>query len=186
MAAGSQENLGQFLESTDPDVALMLRARNDDSAAFEALVVRHQGRLVNLLAHLIGDDSAAEDLAREVFLRIHRTRKGYAPRTRFSIWLFRLAVNLANQRLRASDRDKAREPAHGSPRTREEAVRNAVASLDDDQRLAVLLSKFEEMRYAEIASVMNRSEAAVQSLLNQARLRLRDRLGPYLQSADSG
>ncbi|MFO0959515.1 MAG: sigma-70 family RNA polymerase sigma factor [Isosphaeraceae bacterium] len=205
MATGGQETLGKFLESTDPDVGLMLRVREDDNAAFEELVGRYQNRLIGLLAHMIGSRQEAEDLAQEVFLRVYRARKGYKPQARFSTWLFRMATNLASNHLRGKGRNPVSADASGARRAvetapgpqgtasaqmrqveLEEIVREAVAALDDDQRLAVLLSKFEEMRYSEIAAVMNRSEAAVKSLLSRARLRLRDRLEPYLQTGRRG
>jgi RNA polymerase sigma-70 factor (ECF subfamily) len=198
------EGLEKHLESVDPDVRLMLRVREDDRAAFEELVERYQHRLLGVLTHLVGSQQEAEDLAQDVFLRIYRARKGYRARAKFSTWLFTVANNVALNHLRGRGRHTrlsgessgdggmagalpARDgTASAQMRHAElsEMVREAVAHLDDDQRLAVLLSKFEEMSYAQIAEVMKRSEAAVKSLLARARVNLRTELEPYLRTGE--
>lgn len=205
------EALEQQLEAKDPDVRLMLQVRDDVQGAFETLVVRYQHRLLGVMVHLVGRVEEAEDLTQEVFLRIYRARKGYRPRARFSTWLFTIANNLALNHLRskgrrpvvsmggedsgsqtfapASERALARE---GTPSAQlrkvelSEVVRDALAVLGEDQKLAVLLNKFEEMSYTEIAEVMGRSEAAVKSLLARARNSLREQLEPYLRTGQRG
>ena len=199
------------LEARDPDVKLMLQVRDEVPGAFETLVERYQERLLGILAHLIGGDpAAAEDLAQEVFLRVYRARKGYRPRAKFSTWLFTIANNVALNHLRSKGRDpsvpfgdrsdsQTFRPSESSVLSTEgtpsaqmrqaelsEVVREALATLGEDQKMAVLLNKFEEMSYAEIAEVMGKSEAAVKSLLARARMNLRDRLGPYLRTGQRG
>jgi RNA polymerase sigma-70 factor, ECF subfamily len=171
------------------------------------LVERYQHRLLGVFVHLIGRADEAEDLSQEVFLRIYRARKGYRPRAKFSTWLFTIANNLALNHLRAKGRNPtvplAQEGSRSQPirSTDEKAVsrdgtasaqmrkvelsevvRQALEELGEDQRMAVLLNKFEEMSYTEIAEVMKRSEAAVKSLLARARTNLRERLEPYLRT----
>jgi RNA polymerase sigma-70 factor, ECF subfamily len=203
------ESLEQQLEARDPDVRLMLQVRDDVQGAFEVLVGRYQHRLVAVLVHLIGRHDEAEDLAQDVFLRIYRARKGYKPKAKFSTWLFTIANNLALNHLRGKGRNptvpleggdrQANRPAEervlardGTPSAQlrqlelSEVVRTALDSLGEDQKLAVLLNKFEEMSYAEIAEVMGRSEAAVKSLLARARTNLRERLEPYLRTGQRG
>ena len=200
------QDLERQLAARDPDVRLMLQVRDDVPGAFEVLVRRYQNRLIGVLTHLVGDPSDAEDLAQEVFLRIYRVRKGYRPQAKFSTWLFTIANNLALNHLRSKGRratgslDSGTESRPGLPAAERVAapggtasgqlrqeelgdvVRKAVSTLGDDQRMAVLLNKFEDMSYAEIATVMNRSEAAVKSLLARARMELRSQLEPYLRS----
>lgn len=201
------ETLEQQLEARDPDVRLMLQVRDDVQGAFEVLVDRYQHRLVSVLAHLISSKEEAEDLAQEVFLRIYRARKGYRPKAKFSTWLFTIANNLALNHLRSKGRNHtltgnvgdssstglspAVERASGregtpSAQMRQvemaEVVREALDVLGEDQKMAVLLNKFEDMSYAEIALVMDRSEAAIKSLLARARTHLRERLEPYLKT----
>ncbi len=189
----------------DPDVRLMLAVRDDVAGAFEELVSRFQGRLLGVLTHLLGDADAAEDVTQEVLLRVYRSRKKYRPTARFSTWLFTIANNLArnHRRGRGRRRDRAvgrgssfesssvvpmdalpgREVGASTQMRRVElsdVVRAALETLGEDQKLAVLLNKFEGMGYAEIASVMGRSEAAVKSLLARARYQLKEQLEPYL------
>ena len=197
------------LEARDPDVKLMLQVRDDVPGAFEVLVERYQHRLVGVLVHLISRVEEAEDLTQDVFLRIYRARKGYRPRAKFSTWLFTIANNLAMNHLRSRGRNPAApigmESASGSQpglRPLEEqamdregtpsahmrqvelsdVVREALDILGEDQKFAVLLNKFEDMSYADIAEVMGRSEAAVKSLLARARTHLREQLEPYLKT----
>jgi RNA polymerase sigma-70 factor (ECF subfamily) len=209
----TSEALEQQLEARDPDVRLMLQVRDDVQGAFETLVERYQHRLVGVLVHLVGRVEEAEDLTQEVFLRIYRARKGYRPRAKFSTWLFTIANNLALNHLRGKGRTPAGvaavggdgtasgefrpveeriEAREGTPSAQmrsvelSEVIREALDILGEDQKMAVLLNKFEDMSYAEIAEVMGRSEAAVKSLLARARNHLRERLEPYLKTGQRG
>jgi RNA polymerase sigma-70 factor, ECF subfamily len=194
-------------ELFDPDVRLMLRVRDDDAAAFEELVLRYQTRLVSILQHLVRGRDQAEDLAQEVFLRVFRARKRYRPDAKFSTWLFTIANNVASNANRSQARRRevhvsssqgsgcANIPleqlalaASGSMPARRldkveraEIVRQAVTSLNDRQRMALLLSKFEGMSYAEIAEAMELTIQATKSLLSRARENLRVLLGPYIE-----
>jgi RNA polymerase sigma-70 factor, ECF subfamily len=203
----SIDALEQQLEAKDPDVRLMLQVRDDVQGAFETLVERYQHRLMGVLAHLVGRVEEAEDLTQEVFLRVYRARKGYRPRSKFSTWLFTIANNLAMNHLRGKGRhptvglgsgDTGSQPMipatsralskEGTPSAQmrkvelSEVVREALDVLVEDQKMAVLLNKFEDMSYAEIAEVMGRSEPAVKSLLARARTALREQLEPYLKT----
>lgn len=209
MATG--ESLEQNLESHDPDVKLMLQVRDDVPGAFEVLVRNYQARLLGVMTHLVGQRDEAEDLTQEVFLRIFKARKGYRPRAKFSTWLFTIANNLALNHLRgkgrhptvalddkgpatssmrlASSRMMSRESTASAQMRKVElsdVVREAMEGLGEDQKMAVLLSKFEEMSYADIAEVMGRTEAAVKSLLARARTTLREKLEPYLRTGQKG
>jgi len=194
-------------ETTDPDVRLMLQVRDDNAAAFEELVLRYQGRLITILQNMVQDRDRAEDLAQDVFLRVYRARKSYLPDAKFSTWLFTIAHNVASNSLRAlSRRHEVNVTAGrgGEPRSKPwddlvtapsglmparqldkaelaEVVRAAVDSLNERQRMAILLAKFEHMSYADIAATMGLSVKAVKSLLSRARENLRLILEPYLQ-----
>jgi len=189
----------------DPDVRLMLRVRDDEPGAFEEIVEAYQHRLVGVLHHLIGNLQEAEDLAQEVFLRVYRARKKYRARSRFSTWLFTIANNLALNSLRRQQRKPAvplnvsdsgplgPRPAEQLVRDRTEApgqrlqqqelaavIQQALAGLNERQRMAVVLNKFEDMNYAEIAEVMGLTTKAVKSLLSRARCNLRTALADYI------
>ena len=183
----------------------MLRVRDEEPHAFEELVEKYQNRLVAVLHHLVGNAEEAEDLAQEVFLRVFRARKKYRARAKFSTWLFTIANNLALNSLR-NRRRKAAVPLVGSesgplgPRPAEQLVldrggapsqrmqqeelaaviRKALDGLNERQRVAVILNKFEEMNYAEIADVMGLTTKAVKSLLSRARMNLREALQNYI------
>lgn len=190
----------------DPDSLLMLRVQQDDHAAFEDLVQRYQHRVLGILHHMIGGGDEVDDLAQEVFLRVFRSRKNYKPTAKFSTWLYTITNNLALNALRDRRRkpvvsvkgsesgvmgarplERLAEAPSGAMPSRvfakvemAEIVRAAVAQLSDEQRMAVILNKFEEMDYRQIALVMNKSEMAIKSLLSRARASLREILAPYL------
>ncbi len=200
----------QHYERSDPDVRLMLEVRDDNATAFEELVGRYQNRLVAVLNHLVRGRDMAEDLAQEVFMRVYRARKNYVPGAKFSTWLFTIANNVASNALRSLSRRKEvnlEEPsgnktgamtleqmakaASGLMPTRQldkaemgEIVRLAMESLNERQRMALLLSKFEGMSYIDIAESMGLSTQAVKSLLSRARGSLRAILEPYMQQGD--
>jgi RNA polymerase sigma-70 factor (ECF subfamily) len=191
----------------DPDVRLMLRVRDDDAAAFEELVLRYQNRLVSLLSHLVGKRDMAEDLAQDCFFRVYRARKRYVPGSKFSTWLFTIANNIASNALRGLSRrrevdlrppgpdesagnplDAAAVAASALMPTRQldkaelrQVVQLAVAALNERQRMAVLLAKFEQLSYNEIAEIMDMTPQAIKSLLSRARTKLREVIGPYLE-----
>ena len=189
----------------DPDIRLMLRVRDDEPGAFEELVEQYQHRLVAVMNHLVGHPQEAEDLAQEVFLRVYRSRKKYRARAKFSTWLFTIANNLALNARRSRQRkrvvlldvhdsgplgprpaehlvhDPGKQPAQRIVQQELAAlVQQALAGLNERQRTAVVLNKFEEMSYEEIAAVMNLSTKAVKSLLSRARGNLRQALKDYI------
>lgn len=191
--------------ASDPSTALMLRVRDGDAAAFEELVGLWQDRLVTLFLHHTGDHSTAEDLAQEVFLRVYRARAGYQPTAKFSTWIHTIANNVASDlRQRAYRRlergvpmnvsasqsgigleqiavaASGQRPARQADRGElQDIVQRAIAALGDNQRMAVLLAKFEDCSYDEIAAAMGLSVPAVKSLLHRAREQLREALEPY-------
>jgi RNA polymerase sigma-70 factor (ECF subfamily) len=189
----------------DPDVRLMIGVRDDQPGAFEELVEAYQHRLVGIMHHLVGNAAEAEDLAQEVFLRVYRARRKYRARCKFSTWLFTIANNLALNALRSRQRKpvvplNVHDSGPLGPRPAEQLVRDrtaqpeqqmqqqelagvvqqALAGLNERQRMAVVLNKFEDMGYAEIAEVMDLSTKAVKSLLSRARSNLRIALTPYI------
>lgn len=196
----------------DPDVRLMLRAKAGDQTAFTQLVTTYQDRLVGILAHMLHNKEAAEDLAQEVFFRIYRARHGYEPTAKFSTWLFRIANNLASNLRRDAGRRKevvlnVSDSGPLGPRPAERTIADksglmptrqfdksemcsmvqaALSSLNENQRMAVLLHKFEEMSYSDIAAALDMTPAAVKSLLSRARENLREKLEPYVRQGTLG
>jgi len=186
------------------DVQLMLDVKAGDDASFDFLLVKYRSPLVNFLYRMVRDRATAEDLAQDVFLRVYRARKEYIPSAKFTTWLFRIATNAAlnsvrdhrHQRMEVSLDAPAGEEQEALPRElparemridehllerdRVEFIQRAIASLPDKQRAAVLLHKYEEMDYAEIAQILDCTEAALKSLLFRAYENLRVQLAPLV------
>lgn len=184
------------------DVELMLDVKAGDDSSFDFLLQRYRSPLVNFLYRMVRDTATAEDLAQEVFLRVYRARKQYTPSAKFTTWLFRIATNLALNSVRdnryaklgvpldsPADEDAApmelpapvmRIDEHMIERDRTEFIRRAIASLPEKQRAAVLLHKYEEMDYGEIAKILDCSESALKSLLFRAYESLRVQLAPLV------
>ncbi len=195
-------------ELLDPDVRLMLQVREGNAAAFEKLVAKHQSRLIMVLQHLVSDRTQAEDLAQDVFLRIYRARENYTPTAKFSTWLYTITHNVASNALRKSSRRKevnlVSSPSGSMPvrpldtmaqeksglmptrladrRELSDVLHEAIQSLSARQRMAMMLSRFEEMSYLEIAETMELSTQAVKSLLSRARSNLKTILEPYIET----
>jgi len=184
---------------------LMLDVKAGEDASFELLLHKYRTPLVNFLYRMVRDSAAAEDLAQEVFLRVYRARKRYAPSAKFTTWLFRIATNLALNALRDTryrqgevsldrpgDSTEADRPALELPdrqpgveqqlmaRHRAEQIRRAIQALPEKQCVAVLLHKYQEMDYDQIARILDCSESALKSLLFRAYQTLRVELAPLV------
>ncbi len=182
----------------DPDIELMLRVRDGDEKSFGVLLDKHRTALVHFLRRMVQDPAVSEELAQEVFLRIYRSRASYEPTARFTTWMFRIATHLALNWLRDERINRAQErlddergndlPARELPdralsveqrmvyQARLHEVREAVGMLPEKQRAAVLMHKYREMDYTQIAGALDCSESAVKSLLFRAYESLRVRL----------
>lgn len=208
--------LGKASAKTDPDVALMLRVAKDDTLAYQELLVKYEPRLRRVLRQVVNSESQAEDLVQDVFLRVWRARARYKPAAKFSTWIFHIAHNVASNALRDGRRRKEFQtsgseddemgpvgleqmamattgamPVRRMDKVeRAEMVRMAIEALNERQRMALMLCKFEGLSYQEIAESMGLSVQAVKSLLSRARVNLKTLLEPYLNSGqlpgDSG
>ncbi len=191
------------------DVQLMLGVKEGDETAFELLLARYRSPVINFLYRMLQHRAVAEELAQEVFLRVYRARKDYKPTAKFTTWMFRIASNLALNAIRDGRAAKAVEVATDETdeqddlpvtqladrrptveqemieRDRARAIRQAVEALPEKQRMAVLLHKYQDMDYAEIAKIIGCSESALKSLLFRAYESLRERLRPLVEPTDS-
>ena len=184
------------------DARLMLSVKEGDEASFALLLARYRTPVMNFIYRMVQNQPVAEELAQEVFLRVYRARSGYAPSAKFTTWLFRIATHLALNSIRDNRGDWMTEslyqeqtPAAAITDRRasveqelvEEArlveVRRAVQALPAKQRAAVLMHKYQEMEYAQIAQVLGCSESAVKSLLFRAYEALREKLAHFAPSA---
>jgi len=197
MAARVKTDIGTAAAAPDFDTELMLRVKEGDGASFGVLLEKHRSSVVHFLYRMVQNHAVAEELAQEVFLRVYRSRSTYEPTARFTTWLFRIATHLAlnalrdgkNERLQARLDDDTgdmpvRQVSDRRPsveqslvyEARLEEIRRAIAALPEKQRAAVLMHKYEEMEYSQIAKVLSCSESAVKSLLFRAYETLRARL----------
>lgn len=209
----SSQSLGKRRQSAsgwaaeDPDVRLMLRVQKGDHAAFAELVQRNTPKVHGLIFRFLGSPEHVEDLTQEVFLRIYRTAKRYQPKAKFGTWLYRIAANLAFNVLRsrrkantwslespAEDRedlftiviaDERNPQPHESLDGQElrQKVAEAIEALPENQKVAIILNKYEHKSYEDIAEVLDCSTMAVKSLLSRARANLRQALVRYLGCA---
>jgi RNA polymerase sigma-70 factor (ECF subfamily) len=182
----------------------MLQVKAGDDESFNLLLQKYRTPLVNFLFRMVREKATAEDLAQEVFLRVYRARAQYSPSAKFTTWMFRIATNLALNSVRDNryarlavpldappDEDSApmelptremRIDEHMIERDRAEFIRRTIQALPEKQRVAVLLHKYEEMDYAEIAKILECSESALKSLLFRAYETLRVQLAPLVNT----
>jgi RNA polymerase sigma-70 factor (ECF subfamily) len=184
------------------DIRLMALASAGDMAAFEQLVERHQRMVVGTVGRMLGTNSDAEDIAQQVFVRVWKNLKRYEPRAKFTTWLLKITRNLVFNELRRrsrhpavplqSETDEEERPLKDEQAVApdsalldqelQEAVDAAIAELPETQRMAVILRRYEELSYEEIAEALDQSVSAVKSLLFRARTELRENLKRYLSS----
>jgi RNA polymerase sigma-70 factor (ECF subfamily) len=178
----------------DPDIELMLRFQEGDEAAFEELVHKHTRGVLNLVFRYLADASRAEDVSQDIFVKVYRARMKYEPKAKFSTWLYRIAVNHCLNEIRARKsqpavsapvNDLLEQPSGEDPDARisrselQQAVKSAIDSLPENQRMAVILARYEDMSYDEIAETMGMSLEAVKSVLFRAKENLKQALSKY-------
>jgi RNA polymerase sigma-70 factor (ECF subfamily) len=189
--------MGGAAAALDFDAELMLRVKEGDGASFGVLLEKHRSSVVHFLYRMIQNHAVAEELAQEVFLRVYRSRGTYEPTAKFTTWLFRIATHLALNSLRDGKNERSQERLDDDSsdmpsrqvsdrrpsveqslvyQAKLDEIRRAIAALPEKQRAAVLMHKYEEMEYAQIAKVLTCSESAVKSLLFRAYETLRARL----------
>jgi RNA polymerase sigma-70 factor (ECF subfamily) len=197
MSERVKTGIGVAAAALDLDAELMLRVKEGDGASFGVLLDKHRSSVVHFLYRMVQNHAVAEELAQDVFLRVYRSRSTYEPTAKFTTWLFRIATHLALNALRDGKNERLQERLDDDSsdmpvrqvsdhrptieqsmvyRARLDEVRRAIKTLPEKQRAAVLMHKYEEMEYSQIATVLSCSESAVKSLLFRAYETLRARL----------
>ena len=197
MAERVKTDIGTAAAALDFDVELMLRVKEGDEASFGVLLGKHRSSVVHFLYRMVQNHAVAEELAQEVFLRVYRSRSTYEPTARFTTWLLRIATHLALNALRDGKNERSQERLDDDTgdlpvrqvsdrrpsveqsmvyQAKLDEIRRAIMALPEKQRAAVLMHKYEEMEYSQIARVLSCSESAVKSLLFRAYETLRARL----------
>lgn len=188
-------------DSNDEDLALMARIAGGDEKAFGSLVAKHQQAVIGTVGKMTNHSADTEDIAQQIFLRVWKAAPRYTPTAKFTTFLFTIARNLVFNETRKKSRRKEHSleeqqeewhstAADQNPSSRpdqsleqqelRQAVDQAIAALPEKQRLAVVLRRYEQMPYEEIAEVLELSVSAVKSQLFRARTALRESLQPYL------
>ena len=183
----------------------MARLTGGHQAALNDLMERHSLRLFHYLVRQLKDESEAEDVAQETFVRVYQHSKKFDPALRFSTWLYTIATNLVKDRFRyRSSRpqvslEAASEGESGlkhvisdesvpSPAEdlqaaeRAESVRKAVADLPEELRTPLILSEYEELSHAEVGAILKCSAKAVETRIYRARQLLRVSLCKLLEA----
>lgn len=191
------------------DEDLMARAALDDTRAFTELVRRYQTRVVHLVSRLLNDREVSEDIAQEVFVRVHLHRRNYRTGSKFSTWLFTIAANLAKNEMRRRKRrrnwssldemqdtlkDASLQFADKKSNRQEDLEREqlsgvvgeAIATLPDRYRIALVLRDIEGLAYEEIGLALKIPGGTVRSRINRARLMLKRKLEPWLRRDEIG
>jgi len=186
------------------DAEVMLRVAAGDDGAFNYLVEKYRRPMMSFMYRMTHNQAVAEELAQEVFLRVYRSRQTYAASAKFTTWLYRIATNLAVNYARDTKHERPEnivsidEPdtdtgltvdvADGSlnaeqtilRRERMAAIRKHVEALPERQRMAVIMHKYQNMDYKQIAAVLKLSESATKSLLFRAYETLRETLKKFI------
>ena len=191
-----------MMDYFDEDIKLMFGFQDGDEACFEQLVERHKNRVFQLAYRFLGNRQEAEDLAQRVFIKIYQAKNNYKPKAKFTTWLYVICKNTCLKVLRKKkpimvsiddsielpDGRVTRQVADThipspsvSTLNNEQAlvVKKAIDSLPSNQRMAVLLYRYDRLSYEEIAKIMECSAKAVKSLLHRAKISLKEKLADY-------
>jgi RNA polymerase sigma-70 factor, ECF subfamily len=187
-------------EEDAEDVRLMRLVARGDTSAFENVIERHQAVVAGTAARMLGSNSDVEDIAQQVFIRVWKSARRYVPRAKFTTWLLKITRNLVFNELRRAKR-RAQVSLQPEPGAEEislkdetnpapdasllegelqQAIEEAIMQLPESQRMALVLRRYEQLSYEEIAEVLDLSVPAVKSVLFRARTELRARLSKYL------
>jgi RNA polymerase sigma-70 factor (ECF subfamily) len=193
------------MEYSDDDIRLMLRFQSGEESCFEELVERHKQRVFNIAYRYLGNVHDAEDVAQQIFINIYNAKRSYSPRAQFTTWLYTVCKNAClktfrKKRLNTASIDadvnleentvslQIPDPNASTPLEnmmndeRDQMVQEAIYSLPDNQKMVVILYRYEGLSYEEIAEITKFSVKAVKSLLHRARVNLKESLAGYFNS----
>ena len=178
----------------DIDYRLMRAIQNGDMVAFNEMVDRYKKRLMNVIGRMLSSPDEAEDIVQETFVRVYQHRQSFNFQHCFSTWIYTIGLNLARNELRKRRRFKhydiddmqgneaefaveAKVPSH-LPQVLDAAIKN----LPNKYRAAFMLRDLQELPYDEVAKILNIPLGTVKSRVNRARMILREKLKPRLES----
>src|SRR5262249_29123316 len=169
--------------TNSPDEELMLHVRNGAGAMLSILFERYHGPLFNFYCRTTGDRAASEDLVQDVFYRILKYRHTYRPGTPFRTWMYRIARNARLDRMKKQSSDTkleveaqpAAQPSDALQQQQEAAfLHRALMQLTDEKREVLVLSRFQDLSYQQIAQLLDCEVGAVKVRVFRALRDLRD------------
>ena len=199
MPGNEEGNRGRSEDDAD-DLRLMQLVGRGDTGAFEQLIERHQALVAGTVARMLGSNSDVEDIAQQVFIRVWKSARRYVPRAKFTTWLLKITRNLVFNEMRRTKR-RAHVPLQPEAGAEDpplkddlnlapdvslletelqQTIEEAILQLPETQRMALVLRRYEQLSYEQIAEVLDLSVPAVKSVLFRARSELRSRLNKYL------
>jgi RNA polymerase sigma-70 factor (ECF subfamily) len=185
------------------DTELILKFKEGDKSAFRELVEKYQDSVINTCYRFLRNKEEAEEIAQEVFLKVYLSANSYQPKAKFSTWLFKIVVNLCLNKLR--DKKKYVSLKIGSPYHKNQMeddipalaehqpdksfehkelkriIKDAIDSLPENQRVAIILNKYEGFSYQEMAKILDCSVSSIESRLFRAKENLKKKLEPYIK-----
>src|SRR5216110_407023 len=199
MSGKDRGTVGRSDEDAE-DIRLMQLVSGGDTSAFEKLIERHQSLVAGTVARMLGSNSDVEDISQQVFIRAWKSSRRHVPRAKFTTWLLKITRNLVFNELRRAKRHEhvrlQSEAGAEDPPLKDEAnpapdasllegelqrtIETAILQLPETQRMALVLRRYEQLSYEQIAEVLDLSVPAVKSVLFRARTELRSRLSKYL------
>lgn len=185
----------------EPEIELIRRIANGDDDAFRTLFDRHYRLAYSVIYKHIGVQTIAEDLVQEAFLRVYKAAPRYEAKAKFSTWFYTVVTNLCLNYKRDKARDRLRLVSGAGEdggnlleqlaqtvehnfeqmeqNERAEVIQAAIQELPEKQRMALILSRYEDKSYEEVAKIMNVTVPAVKSLTSRARVTLKEKLQPW-------
>ena len=181
----------------DSDIDLMLRTKSGDDGAFSELMTRHYKGIVNYIYRFTNTKENSEDLAQEVFLRVYRSAGSYKPEAKFSTWLYKIATNVSLTNIKSRKNNVSLDemsefrgdPGAAEGDTSEEityrkemkdVVYEAMETLPENEKVAIMLCKYEGFSYEEVSQVLGCTVGAVKAYVHRGRMKLIEKLEPYM------
>ena len=187
----------------ESDIDLILRVKSGDDSAFSEILKRYYNKILNYVYRYTNNRETSEDLTQEIFMRVHRSVKNYRPEAKFSTWLYKIATNLCltevatrakkytssldevQQNVGSMEDEKSVDQLHVRYRSEiKKMIFEAMNTLSEKERSAIMLCKYEQLSYDEVAQTLDCTVGAVKTYVYRGRMKLIDKLKPYLAEVE--
>jgi RNA polymerase sigma-70 factor (ECF subfamily) len=187
----------------ESDIDLILRVKSGDDSAFSEILKRYYNKILNYVYRYTNNRETSEDLTQEIFMRVHRSVKNYRPEAKFSTWLYKIATNLCltevttrakkyassldeiQENVGSLEDEKSVDQLHVIYRKEiKNIIFDAMNTLSEKERSAIMLCKYEQLSYDEVAETLDCTVGAVKTYVYRGRMKLIDKLKPYLAEVE--